>query len=113
MQGVEKCLNASQFFRRRDLAKIQQITDAIESVDGVKLWMWIRRGHEPHRRNVRRRSEAALEAAFRHQKGITNHRMSTHHGAHPAWAPRRVPLRARVGLTLDDCAELADRSESA
>ncbi len=113
MQGIEKIVECvPNFSEGRDLAKIRQITDAIESVAGVKL-MDVDPGAATNRTVVTfvGDPEAALEAAFRAIKTASQIiDMSTHHGAHPRMGATDVcPFVPVSGLTLDDCAELARR----
>lgn len=113
MQHTEKIVECvPNFSEGRDLAKIKQITDAIESVAGVKL-MDVDPGAATNRTVVTfvGDTEAALEAAFRAIKKASQViDMSTHHGAHPRMGATDVcPFVPVSGLTLDDCAELARR----
>ncbi len=113
MQHAEKIVECvPNFSEGRDLAKIKQITDAIESVPGVKL-MDVDPGAATNRTVVTfvGDPEAALEAAFQAIKTAARLiDMSTHHGAHPRMGATDVcPFIPVSGLTLDDCAELADR----
>ena len=113
MQGIEKIVECvPNFSEGRDLAKIRQITDAIESVAGVKL-MDVDPGAATNRTVVTfvGDPEAALEAAFQAIKIASQIiDMGTHHGAHPRMGATDVcPFVPVSGLTLDDCAELADR----
>lgn len=113
MQHNEKLVECvPNFSEGRDLGKIKQITDAIESVAGVTL-MDVDPGVTTNRTVVTfvGEPEAALEAAFRAIKMASQViDMSTHHGAHPRMGATDVcPFVPVSGLTLDDCAELADR----
>ncbi len=113
MQHIEKLVECvPNFSEGRDLAKIKQITDAIESVVGVTL-LDVDSGAATNRTVVTFISdpEAALEAAFRAIKTASQLiDMSSHHGAHPRMGATDVcPFVPVSGLTLDDCAELADR----
>ncbi len=110
MHRIVECV--PNFSEGRDLAKIRQITDAIESVAGVKL-MDVDPGAATNRTVVTfvGDPEAALEAAFQAIKTAARLiDMGTHHGAHPRMGATDVcPFVPVSGLTLDDCAELADR----
>ena len=113
MQHVEKIVECvPNFSEGRDLAKIKQITDAIESVAGVKL-MDVDPGAATNRTVVTfiGDPEAALEAAFQAIKTASQIiDMGTHHGAHPRMGATDVcPFVPVSGLTLDECARLADR----
>ncbi|MBL0312450.1 MAG: glutamate formimidoyltransferase [Holophagaceae bacterium] len=113
MQGAEKIVECvPNFSEGRDLAKIKQITDAIESVAGVEL-MDVDPGPATNRTVVTfiGDPEAALEAAFRAIEVASRIiDMSTHHGAHPRMGATDVcPFVPVSGLTLDDCVALADR----
>ncbi|MBL0210891.1 MAG: glutamate formimidoyltransferase [Holophagaceae bacterium] len=100
------------FSEGRDLAKIKQITDAIESVPGVEL-KDVDPGAATNRTVVTfvGDPEAALEAAFQAIKTASHAiDMSAHHGAHPRMGATDVcPFVPVSGLTLGDCAELAAR----
>ena len=100
------------FSEGRDLAKIKQITEAIEAVSGVKL-MDVDPGADTNRTVVTfvGEPEAVLEAAF---QGIAKAAqlidMSQHHGAHPRMGATDVcPFIPVDGLSMEDCAELARR----
>ncbi len=113
MQHIEKLVECvPNFSEGRDLAKIKQITDAIESVVGVTL-LDVDSGAATNRTvdTFISDPEAALEAAFRAIKTASQLiDMSSHHGAHPRMGATDVcPFVPVSGLTLDDCAELADR----
>lgn len=89
---------------------IRQITDAIESVEGIKM-LDVDPGEATNRTVVTfvGEPEAVLEAAFR---GIDKARevidMRHHHGAHPRMGATDVcPLVPVANITLDECAELA------
>lgn len=101
-----------QFQRGRDLAKIKQITDAIEAVAGAKL-MDVDPGADTNRTVVTfvAEPEVALEAAFQAiAKAAQVLDMSQHHGSHPRMGATDVcPFIPVDGLTMEDCAELARR----
>ena len=98
------------FSEGRDMAKIRQITDAIEAVPGVRL-LDVDPGADTNRTVVTFVGEpaAVVEAAF--QAVATAARvldMTTHHGAHPRMGATDVcPFVPVEGLTLEDCAGLA------
>jgi len=113
MLGIEKIVECvPNFSEGCDLAKIKQITDAIESVAGVTL-MDVDPGAATNRTVVTfvGDPEAALEAAFQAIKTASHLiDMSTHHGAHPRMGATDVcPFVPVSGLTLVECAELAER----
>lgn len=100
------------FSEGRDLAKIKQITEAIEAVAGVRL-MDVDPGADTNRTVVTfvAEPEAALEAAF---QGIAKAAqvldMSQHHGAHPRMGATDVcPFIPVEGMSMEDCADLARR----
>ncbi len=108
--GIVECV--PNFSEARDLAKIKQITDAIESVSGVTL-LDVDPGADTNRTVVTfvGGPESAVEAAFRAiQTASQVLDMSTHKGAHPRMGATDVcPFVPVAGLTLEDCAELARR----
>ena len=100
------------FSEGRDLARMRQITDAIESVSGVKL-MDVDSGADTNRTVVTfvGDPDGVVEAAFR---GIAAAArlidMRQHTGAHPRMGACDVcPFVPVEGVTMDDCAELARR----
>ncbi len=100
------------FSEGRDLAKMRQITDAIESVAGVKL-LDVDSGADTNRSVVTfvGDPDSVVEAAFR---GIAAAArvidMRRHTGAHPRMGACDVcPFVPVEGVTMDDCAELARR----
>ena len=106
---VERVPNFSE---GRDLASMRQITDAIESVSGVKL-MDVDSGADTNRTVVTfvGDPDGVVEAAFR---GIAAAArlidMRQHTGAHPRMGACDVcPFVPVEGVTMDDCAELARR----
>ena len=109
-QRVVECV--PNFSEGRDMAKMRQITDAIESVSGVKL-MDVDAGVDTNRTVVTfvGDPDSVVEAAFR---GIAAAArlidMRTHSGAHPRMGACDVcPFIPVEGLDMDDCAELARR----
>jgi len=109
-QRVVECV--PNFSEGRDLAKMRQITDAIESVSGVKL-MDVYSGADTNRSVVTfvGDPDSVLEAAFR---GIAAAArlidMRRHSGAHPRMGACDVcPFIPVEGVSMDDCAELARR----
>ena len=109
-QRVVECV--PNFSEGRDMAKMRQITDAIESVSGVKL-MDVDAGIDTNRTVVTfvGDPDSVVEAAFR---GIAAAArlidMRTHSGAHPRMGACDVcPFIPVEGLDMDDCAELARR----
>ena len=91
-------------------AVIQQITSAIEAVDGVKL-LDVDPGEATNRTVVTfvGEPEAVLEAAFQGvKKAAEVIDMRNHKGAHPRMGATDVcPLIPIAGITLEECAELA------
>jgi glutamate formiminotransferase/formiminotetrahydrofolate cyclodeaminase len=109
-QRIVECV--PNFSEGRDMAKMRQITDAIESVPGVKL-MDVDAGADTNRTVVTfvGDPDSVVEAAFR---GIAAAArlidMRTHTGAHPRMGACDVcPFVPVEGVTMDDCAELARR----
>ena len=109
-QRVVECV--PNFSEGRDLAKMRQITAAIESVSGVKL-MDVDPGADTNRTVVTfvGDPDSVLEAAFR---GIAAAAklidMRQHTGAHPRMGACDVcPFIPVEGVSMDDCAELARR----
>lgn len=98
------------FSEGRDMSIIKQITDAIESVDGVKL-LNVDPGEATNRTVVTflGEPEAVVEAAFRGaRKAGEIIDMRKHHGAHPRMGATDVlPLIPVSDITLEECAELA------
>lgn len=98
------------FSEGRNLSVIKQITDAIETVKGVKL-LDVDPGEATNRTVVTFVGEPkdVVEAAFR---GVVKASqlidMRQHHGAHPRMGATDVcPLIPVSGITLEECAELA------
>ena len=98
------------FSEGRDMSIIKQITDAIESVDGVRV-LNVDPGQATNRTVVTFVGEpaAVVEAAFRGAKKAGEViDMRRHHGAHPRMGATDVlPLIPVSGITLEECAELA------
>jgi glutamate formiminotransferase/formiminotetrahydrofolate cyclodeaminase len=100
------------FSEGRDMAKMRQITEAMESVSGVKL-LDVDSGADTNRTVVSfvGDPDSVVEAAFR---GIAAAArlidMRRHTGAHPRMGACDVcPFIPVEGVTMDDCAELARR----
>ncbi len=89
---------------------IRQITDAIESVEGVKL-LDVDPGKATNRTVVTfvGEPEAVVEAAYRGVKKASEViDMRYHHGEHPRIGATDVcPLVPVAGVTLEECAEMA------
>jgi glutamate formiminotransferase/formiminotetrahydrofolate cyclodeaminase len=109
-QRVVECV--PNFSEGRDLAKMRQITAAIESVSGVKL-LDVDPGADTNRTVVTfvGDPDSVLEAAFR---GIAAAAklidMRQHTGSHPRMGACDVcPFIPVEGVSMDDCAELARR----
>ena len=98
------------FSEGRNKAVIQQITSAIEAVDGVKL-LDVDPGEATNRTVVTfvGEPEAVLEAAFQGvKKAAEVIDMRNHKGAHPRMGATDVcPLIPIAGITLEECANLA------
>ena len=98
------------FSEGRDKAKIKEITDAIESVEGISL-LDVDPGEATNRTVVTfvGAPEDVVEAAFRGiRKAAEVIDMRTHHGAHPRMGATDVcPLIPVSGITLEECAALA------
>lgn len=98
------------FSEGRDLGVIKQITDMIESVDGVKL-LDVDPGEATNRTVVTfvGEPEVVVEAAFKAVAKVAELiDMRRHHGAHPRMGATDVlPIVPVSGITLEECAELA------
>ncbi|MDE6017858.1 MAG: glutamate formimidoyltransferase [Muribaculaceae bacterium] len=98
------------FSEGRDKAKIKDITDAIQSVEGISL-LDVDPGEATNRTVVTfvGSPDAVAEAAFRGiRKAAEVIDMTTHHGAHPRMGATDVcPLIPVSGITLEECASLA------
>lgn len=108
MKQIIECV--PNFSEGRDMSVIKQITDAIESVEGVML-LNVDPGEATNRTVVTFVGEpqAVVEAAFRGaQKAGEVIDMRKHHGAHPRMGATDVlPLIPVSGITLEECAQLA------
>jgi glutamate formiminotransferase/formiminotetrahydrofolate cyclodeaminase len=93
------------FSEGRDLTKIKQITDTIESVEGVKL-LDVDPGRDTNRTVVTfvGSPEAVSEAAFRAVKKASEViDMSKHHGEHPRMGATDVcPFVPVSGITMEE-----------
>ena len=108
MNQIIECV--PNFSEGRDMTIIRQITDSIESVDGVRL-LNVDPGDATNRTVVTfvGSPEAVCEAAFRGAKKAAEViDMRRHHGAHPRMGATDVlPLIPVSGITLQECALLA------
>ena len=100
------------FSEGQDLAKIKQITDVIEAVQGVEL-LDVDPGADTNRTVVTfvGSPETVAEAAFQAiAKAAQVLDMSQHHGAHPRMGATDVcPFVPVEGVTIEDCAEIAHK----
>ncbi|HNV67036.1 MAG TPA: glutamate formimidoyltransferase, partial [Bacteroidales bacterium] len=98
------------FSEGRDMEKIKQITDEIESVEGVML-LDVDPGSDTNRTVVTfvGEPEAVCEAAFRAvRKAARVIDMSKHSGAHPRMGATDVcPLVPVSGITMEETVEFA------
>jgi glutamate formiminotransferase/formiminotetrahydrofolate cyclodeaminase len=98
------------FSEARDLSKIKQITDTIESVAGVTL-LSVEPGPDMNRTVVTfvGSPEAVSEGAFQAIKKASEVLdMRTHQGSHPRMGATDVcPFVPVEGVSMDDCAEIA------
>lgn len=98
------------FSEGRDMAVIKQITDEIETCEGVRL-LDVDPGEATNRTVVTfvGDPEAVVEAAFRAVKKAGEViDMRRHHGEHPRIGATDVlPLVPVSGITLEECAQLA------
>lgn len=101
------------FSEGRDMTIIKQITDAIESVDGVKL-LDVDPGKDTNRTVVTfvGNPEAVSEAAFRSVKMASEIiDMSKHHGAHPRMGATDVcPFIPVSGITMEETVLVAHKT---
>ena len=108
MKKIIECV--PNFSEGRDLAVIKQITDAIESVQGVSL-LDVDPGESTNRTVVTfiGEPEPVKEAAFRAvQKAAELIDMSKHSGEHARFGATDVcPFVPVAGATMEDCAEIA------
>ncbi|MCJ7506628.1 glutamate formimidoyltransferase, partial [Candidatus Bathyarchaeota archaeon] len=107
-QKIVECV--PNFSEGKDLAKIRQITVAIEAVPGVTLL------NVDSRADINRtvvtfvgNPEAVAEAAFQSvAKAAQVIDMTKHHGAHPRiGATDVVPFVPVEGVTMEDCVKIA------
>lgn len=100
------------FSEGRDKKVIKQITDEIESVEGVRL-LDVDPGEATNRTVVTfvGSPDAVAEAAFKAvAKAAEVIDMRRHHGAHPRIGATDVlPIVPVSGITLEECAEIARR----
>ena len=108
MKKIIECV--PNFSEGRDLSIIKQITDTIESVQGVEL-LDVDPGESTNRTVVTFIGEPGpvKEAAFRAvQKAADLIDMSKHHGEHARFGATDVcPFVPVAGATMEDCAEAA------
>jgi glutamate formiminotransferase / formiminotetrahydrofolate cyclodeaminase len=101
------------FSEGRDMTIIKQITDAIESVDGVKL-LDVDPGKDTNRTVVTfvGNPEAVSEAAFRSVKMASEIiDMAKHHGAHPRMGATDVcPFIPVSGITMEETVLVAHKT---
>lgn len=100
------------FSEGRNMQVIKKITDAIESVKGIRL-LDVDPGEATNRTVVTfvGEPEDVVEAAFRGvRRAAELIDMNLHHGAHPRMGATDVlPLIPVSGVTLEECAEMARR----
>ena len=110
MMRLVECV--PNFSEGRDLKKIEQITNEIQSVEGVKL-LDVDPGKDTNRTVVTfvGEPEAVLEAAFKAiAKAAEVINMAQHHGAHARMGATDVcPFVPVSGVTMEECVELAKR----
>ncbi|MCS7036803.1 MAG: glutamate formimidoyltransferase [Saprospiraceae bacterium] len=110
MKQLLECV--PNFSEGRDMGVIRHITDAIESVEGIRL-LDVDPGRATHRTVVTFVGEpaAVVEAAFRGiQKACELIDMRQHSGEHPRMGATDVcPLVPVSGITLEEAAEWARR----
>lgn len=108
MKRIIECV--PNFSEGRDMSVIKQITDEVESVDGVRL-LDVDPGEATNRTVVTfvGEPEAVVKAAFRSVKKAGEViDMRQHHGAHPRMGATDVlPLIPVAGVTLEECAQMA------
>ncbi len=108
MKKVIECV--PNFSEGRDLAVIRQITDAIESVQGIRL-LDVDPGESTNRTVVTfiGEPEPVKEAAFRGvEKAAELIDMSKHSGEHARFGATDVcPFVPVVGATMEECTEIA------
>ena len=100
------------FSEGRDLARIDEITNEIKGVEGVRL-LDVDPGKDTNRSvvTILGTPDEVVEAAFRAiRKAAEVIDMSKHSGAHARMGATDVcPFIPVSGMTMDDCAELARR----
>ncbi len=108
MKKIIECV--PNFSEGRNMEVIRQITDQVESVDGVKL-LNVDPGDATNRTVVTfvGEPEAVIEAAFRAiRKAGEVIDMRNHHGEHPRIGATDVcPLIPIANVTMEECAEYA------
>lgn len=108
MQQLIECV--PNFSEGRDMSIIQQITDAIESVEGIKL-LDVDPGKATNRTVVTfvGAPEDVVEAAFRgFEKAAEVIDMSQHSGEHPRMGATDVcPLIPIANISMEECAKWA------
>lgn len=108
MKAIVECV--PNFSEGRDKAKIKEITDVIQGVEGISL-LDVDPGEATNRTVVTFVGEPAqvVEAAFQGiKKAAEVIDMRGHHGAHPRMGATDVcPLIPVSGITLEECAELS------
>ncbi|MCE1227997.1 MAG: glutamate formimidoyltransferase [Firmicutes bacterium] len=109
-QRVVECV--PNFSEGRDMAKMRLITDAVETVAGVRL-LDVDPGADTNRTVVTfvGDPDSVVEAAFRAIKKASEViDMRLHSGSHPRMGACDVcPFIPVEGMTMEDCAELARR----
>ena len=107
-KAIVECV--PNFSEGRDMSVIKQITNEIESVEGISL-LNVDPGEATNRTVVTfvGSPESVVEAAFRAVKKAGEViDMRKHHGAHPRMGATDVlPLIPVCGITLEECADLA------
>ena len=107
-QRIIECV--PNFSEGRNPRVIKEITNAIESVKGIRL-LDVDPGEATNRTVVTfvGEPEAVVEAAFRGvRRAAELIDMNVHHGAHPRMGATDVlPLIPVAGVTLEECAEMA------
>jgi glutamate formiminotransferase / formiminotetrahydrofolate cyclodeaminase len=108
MKRILECV--PNFSEGRDQKKIKEITDAIETVDGIKL-LDADSGRATNRTVVTfaGKPELVVEAAFRGIKRAAEViDMTKHRGEHPRFGATDVcPLVPLSGITMEEAAEMA------
>jgi len=110
MKRLIECV--PNFSEGRDMSKIKQITDAIETVEGIKL-MDVDPGKDTNRTVVTfvGSPEDVVEAAFRAVKKASEViDMQKHKGEHPRFGATDVlPLIPISGITMDEVVQFAHK----